>query len=241
MPIQKEDGSVEQRKGKGTPQGGVISPLLANLYLHFTLDMWLAKHYPKTAFVRYADDVIIHCISKAEAEVILKAVEKRLGETKLQIKEEKTHIAYCRDYKRREKHEINKFDFLGYSFQPRTRRRRGKDGLFIAFTAEISRSNMKRITGIIRELNVWRNTKLEVHDIASALIAKLRGWINYFGKYGINNLRYTLWSIDKRLIDWLCKKYKIGLRKSIEKLKSIKRAHPALFLHWELRYGRFYE
>ena len=98
----KKDGTLEPREGKGTPQGGVISPLLANLYLHFTLDLWLTKHYPEVSFVRYADDVVIHCKSKAEAEEVLEAVKKRLEEVKLKIKQEKTHIAYCKDYRRKE-------------------------------------------------------------------------------------------------------------------------------------------
>ena len=95
MPVQKQDGTLQSRAGKGTPQGGVISPLLANLYLHFTLDAWLSKHYPQSNFVRYADDRVVHCASKAEAEKVLEAIKRRLAEVKLQVKEEKTRIALC--------------------------------------------------------------------------------------------------------------------------------------------------
>jgi group II intron reverse transcriptase/maturase len=115
MPIQKNDGTITKREGRGTPQGGVISPLLANLYLHYAFDMWLSKNYSKIRFVRYADDIVIHCVNKEEAEKVLEAVEKRLAEVKLQIKKEKTHIAYCKDYKRKGKYENVKFEFLGFS------------------------------------------------------------------------------------------------------------------------------
>src|SRR5213594_3536085 len=109
-----EDGRVVTRQA-GTPQGGVISPLLANLFLHYALDVWLSKHYPTTSFVRYADDIVIHCNSKAEAEKVLASVKARLEELKLRIKEEKTRIVYCKDFKRRGKHEVVSFEFLGFS------------------------------------------------------------------------------------------------------------------------------
>src|SRR4051812_4292022 len=119
MPIQKSDGTLHPKEGKGTPQGGVISPLLANLYLHFTLDKWLEIKFPQVAFVRYADDVVVHCNSQAEAETVLEAIKGRLKEVGLEIKEVKTRIAYCKDYKRNGKFENVKFEFLGFSFQPR--------------------------------------------------------------------------------------------------------------------------
>src|SRR5690606_9728453 len=112
MPIQKKDGTLQQKEGKGTPQGGVKSPLLANLYLHFSLDMWLSKHFTQVNFVRYADDIIIHCNSKEEAETVREAVKQRLSEVKLQVNESKTRIAYCKDYKRKENYKTVKFEFL---------------------------------------------------------------------------------------------------------------------------------
>ncbi|BBO18550.1 group II intron reverse transcriptase/maturase [Candidatus Brocadia pituitae] len=118
MAVQKQDGTLQPRAGKGTPQGGVISPFLANL----TLDVWLSKHYPQVNFVRYADDVVVHGTSKAEAEKVPEAIRQRLAEVKLQIKEEKTRIAYCKDYRRKARHEVVKFEFLGFSYQPRARK-----------------------------------------------------------------------------------------------------------------------
>ncbi len=235
MPVQKADGSLQEKQGKGTPQGGVISPLLANLYLHFTLDKWLSKHYPEVSFVRYADDVVIHCTSKAEAEKVFEAVRRRLAEVKLQIKEEKTRIVYCKDYRRKGKYENVKFDFLGYSYQPRSRR--GADGTYYtAFAAEISHSSVKRIMEVIRNERIFGYTQDEISEIANRLNPKLRGWINYYGKYSRKRLRRLMMRIDMRLIIWIERKYRLGYRKSLAKLKVIKQANPKLFYHWQEGY-----
>jgi group II intron reverse transcriptase/maturase len=236
MPIQTSDGTLRPKQGKGTPQGGVISPILANLYLHFTLDVWLTKNYPDVRFVRYADDVVVHCNTKEQAEMVLEAIRTRLGQVKLQIKEAKTRIAYCKDYKRKQAHENVKFEFLGFSYQPRMRisKRDGKP--FMAFAAEISPSNRKKITEVIRELKAWGNTRLEITDIANLLNSKLRGWINYYGKYSKRTLRSSLIKIDQRLIKWIGKKHKLGYRKSNQKLQAIKQQYPTLFYHWQMKY-----
>jgi RNA-directed DNA polymerase len=233
MAVEKKDGTLEQRNGKGTPQGGVISPLLANLYLHFTLDAWLTKYYPEVSFVRYADDVVIHCKSKAEAEEVLEAIKKRLKEVKLEIKQEKTHIAYCKDYRRKKEHATVKFEFLGFSFQPRARKSNIDGKLYTAFTAEISRSNQKKLREVIRDTEELKNTTLELSDIADRLNSKLRGWINYYCLYSNRSLRLTLSHVDLRLIKWMRKKYRLGTRKAIAKLFLIKEQNPNLFYHWE--------
>jgi len=236
MPVHKKDGTIMEKQGKGTPQGGVISPLLANIYLHFTLDLWISRNLPKVSFVRYADDIIIHCSSKLEAEKILAAVKARLAETKLQIKEEKTRIVYCKDYHRKENHEDVKFEFLGFSYQPRARKAEGCRNTFMAFTAEISQSSQKRIREEIRSEKLWRNTRIEINEIAGNFNPRIRGWINYYGKYSKRTLRSVMMSIEKRLIKWIMRKYKLGHRKSYAKLKVIKQAHPNLFYHWQKGY-----
>ena len=223
MPVQKKDGTLITKQGKGTPQGGVISPLLANLYLHFTLDLWLSKHYPKVSFVRYADDVIIHCNSKTEAETVLKAVRQRLGEVKLSIKEEKTRIAYCKDYKRKGSHEVVQFDFLGFSYQPRARKSKIDGKLFTAFSPEISQSNQKRIRGMIKDDMIWKLTQIEVTDIALSLNAKLRGWISYYGSYSDKCLRRVLLHVDRKLIGWIMKKHKTGYRNALARYRMMKK------------------
>jgi RNA-directed DNA polymerase len=236
MPVKKEDGTIEEKQGKGTPQGGVISPLLANLYLHFTLDKWISKHYPAVSFVRYADDIIIHCASKTEAEAVLEAVKSRLAEVKLQIKEEKTRMVYCKDYRRKENHENVKFDFLGFSYQPRGRKSKIDGKTFMAFTAEISQTSRKKILEEIRSQRILKCTQAEISDIAKHLNPKIIGWINYYGKYSKRTLRMVMMTIEMRLKKWIGKKYKIGYRKSRMKLEVIKQATPKLFYHWEKGY-----
>jgi RNA-directed DNA polymerase len=234
MPVQKQDGTVEPKQGKGTPQGGVISPLLANLYLHFAMDKWLSSHYPTVRFVRYADDVVIHCSTHQQAEQVKEALINRLTEVKLRVNESKTHIAYCKDYRRKESHEKVKFEFLGFSYQPRARKSKRDGKNFMAFTAAISPTNKKRIIQTIRELGVWRDTRVEIQSIASQLNAKLRGWINYYGLYSKRSLRIALLKVEERLIKWLRKKHKAGTRKAIAKLKVIRRENPELFYHWRI-------
>ena len=234
MPVQKQDGMVEPKQGKGTPQGGVISPLLANLYLHFAMDKWLSSHYPTVRFVRYADDVVIHCSTHQQAEQVKEALINRLAEVKLRVNESKTHIAYCKDYRRKESHEKVKFEFLGFSYQPRARKSKRDGKNFMAFTAEISPTNKKRIIQTIRELGVWRDTRVEIQSIAAQLNAKLRGWINYYGLYSKRSLRIALVKVEERLVKWLKKKHKAGTRKARAKLKVIRRENPELFYHWQI-------
>ena len=231
MPVQKQDGTVEPKQGKGTPQGGVISPLLANLYLHFAMDKWLSNHYPTVRFVRYADDVVIHCSTHQQAEQVKEALINRLAEVKLKVNESKTHIAYCKDYRRKESHEKVKFEFLGFSYQPRARKSKRDGKNFMAFTAEISQTNKKRIIQTIRELGVWRDTRVEIQSIAAQLNAKLRGWINYYGLYSKRSLRIALVKVEERLVKWLKKKHKAGTRKARAKLKVIRRENPVVFYH----------
>jgi len=236
MPIEKQDGRLEERKGKGTPQGGVISPLLANLYLHFTLDVWLTRQYPEARFVRYADDVVIHCKSKEQAEGVLEAIKRRLGEVKLEMREDKTRIAYCKDYKRRQAYKPVKFEFLGFSYQPRAFKSKFNGKTMTGFTAEISQTNQKKLREEIRGAVDWRNTTLEMADIANRLNSKIRGWINYYGLYGKRSLRLALLHIDFRIVKWVRKKYRLGTRAAVARLNLMKEQNPNLFFHWETGY-----
>ena len=234
MKIEKADGKQHVRQGKGTPQGGVISPLLANLFLHFALDQWMSKHHPTVRFVRYADDIVMHCSTREEAEAILTAIRRRLEEVKLRMNEEKTRIVYCQDYRRRGKHEHVKFGFLGFSFQPRQAQSNQNPGTsFTAFTAEISRENQKKIRDAIKEGINWRNTTLEISDIAEKLNAKVRGWINYFGCYGKKRLRLTFIYLDMRMVKWLKNKHRIGTRKALRRLAYYQTSKPNMFYHWQ--------
>lgn len=235
MPVVEPDGALRAKEGKGTPQGGVISPILANLYLHYTLDIWLARNYSTVSFVRYADDVVVHCNSKKEAEEVLVCIKERLREVKLSIKESKTRIAYCKDYRRKQDHETVKFDFLGFSFQPMAMPSKREDGgYFSGYGGKISGSNEKKITEVIRKEPLLSNTCIELKAIALGMNAKLRGWINYYGLYSKRYLHRVMYRLEKRILKWIEKKYKIGYRKSLAKLNEIKHTNPRMFYHWEL-------
>lgn len=233
MKVHLPNGEVEEHKGKGTPQGGVISPLLANLYLHYSLDQWLEKHYPKVSFVRYADDIVIHCATENEAQDLLTALKGRLTEVKLRVNEAKTKIVYCKDYRRKALHEKTQFGFLGFSFQPRSARSQITAGSnYIVFSGEISRENQKHIREEIQECINWRNTTLEPEVIATMLNSKLRGWITYFEIFGKRQLRTTIRYVDTRLVKWLMRKHKVGSRAATSLLGHLYGRKPHLFYHW---------
>lgn len=234
MKVVKADGTMYDRGNKGTPQGGVISPLLANLFLHYGLDKWLEKNYPQIKFVRYADDAVVHCRNKEEAEQLLSAIAERMKQIGLRLNETKTKIVYCKDYRRKQNHEQIQFGFLGFSYQPRQIQANGNR--FMGFTAEISKDNQTKIRESMRETVNWRNTIQEIEQIAVQLNSKLRGWINYFGLYSKRNLGRTMFYLDEKLVKWIAKKYKQGVRKSVQQLKAIKLQKPALFYHWEKGY-----
>ena len=232
MDVETEEGTIEKSNGKGTPQGGVISPLLANLYLHYALDQWLEKHHPTVSFVRYADDMVLHCTTEKEAQELLKALKERLTQVKLRLNEVKTKIVYCKDYRRKALHDKNQFGFLGFSFQPRSAKSKIGTGNFTAFTAAISRENQQKIREEIRNCVNWRNTTLDAHAIAATLNHKLRGWLNYFGLFGKRTLRNTMFYVDVRLLKWIMRKHKVGRRRAQRIHADLIRQQPHLFYHW---------
>ncbi|HEV7737792.1 MAG TPA: group II intron reverse transcriptase/maturase [Chlamydiales bacterium] len=234
MKVVKADGTIYDRGNKGTPQGGVISPLLANLFLHYGLDKWLEKNYPQIRFVRYADDAVVHCKEKSEAEQLLSAIRERMKEIGLRLNDEKTRIVYCKDYRRKQNHEHVQFGFLGFSYQPRQTQVKGNR--FMAFTAEISKDNQKKIREKIRETVKWRNTTKKIEQIAEELNSKLRGWINYFELYSKRQLRKTMFYLEEKLVKWLSRKHKHGIRKSLAQMRQLRQRKPKLFYHWEKGY-----
>ena len=210
-PIQKIDGTFEYRNGAGTPQGGVISPLLSNLYLHYVLDKWMDKHHPGVKFVRYADDVIVHCSTKHEAEQILESIRARMIACKLELNEEKTNLVFCKKYNKKSKHSEVSFDFLGYRFQPRPTS--SKRGMFLGYDCAISKKSTSRILLTIKSTNFQRWTGRTIEEIAEYFNAKLRGWLNYFGKFRRRNLNRIFKIFNARLTNWVRNRYK-KLKKS---------------------------
>lgn len=235
-PIEKPNGEMAYRSGKGTPQGGVISPLLANLFLHYSLDQWLSIHYKGVKFERYADDVIIHCQSEEGAKELLEAIRNRLRICKLELNEEKTEIVYCKNYERQGKYPQTKFDFLGYSFQPREifhpKYKRG-----LGYSPAISQKSASKIYQSIREEKTLKQSEISLAEIAASLNERLRGWINYYGKFRGYHLKWVFEKLDRRLMNWLRKKYKRyrgSEKRAWAKLREICRRMPYLFEHWRV-------
>lgn len=235
-PVLTKTGALITRQGKGTPQGGVISPLLANLFLHYGFDKWLEQTDSTVNFTRYADDVIVHCRSKEHAEQILQQINQRMNNIDLELHPEKTKIVYCKDYRRQEKYPIVKFDFLGYSFQPRTTKSKKNEGLFLGFDCAISISSRKRIAEKLEELKVEKMTFKRIVGIAQKLNPMIRGWINYYGKYRISSLHKVFRLLNQRLVRWArkrYKRYKTSLKRAYKWLSRVQEQYSYLFYHWQ--------
>jgi RNA-directed DNA polymerase len=237
MPIQIKSGELIQKQGKGTPQGGVISPLLANLFLHYAMDKWLEQTHPTVKYARYADDAILHCKSKVQADYVLCNLGKRMQQCVLELHPEKTKIAYCRDYRRQGKWQNVKFDFLGYSFQPRITAKGGKGKVFLGFDCAISTSSKKHIAESMRELKIPQLTHRSIVGVAQHLAPYIRGWINYYGKFRRSMMNPVFQLLRRRLVQWArrrYKRYKTSLNKAYEWLGRIRQQFPYLFYHWQL-------
>ena len=238
-PRHTRSGELITNQGKGTPQGGVISPLLANLFLHYVLDKWLEQTDKTVKHVRYADDVIIHCVSKAQSEQLLKSLQERMFSIGLELHPEKTKIVYCKDYRRKGTYPVVKFDFLGYSFQPRTTKSKKTKGLFLGFDCAISISSRKRIADKLGELEVQKLSFKSIVGIAQYLNPMIRGWINYYGKFRPSELHKVFRLLRNRLLRWArkrYKRYKTSLSKANKWLKRIREQFPYLFYHWQVGY-----
>jgi len=236
-PLQREDGTLEARNS-GTPQGGVISPILANLFMHYAFDEWMRRNFPCVPFERYADDVVIHCVSQQQAELVLEAVRQRLKDCKLELHPEKTRIVYCKDDRRRGGYRAQKFDFLGYTFRPRTSCVRGKRP-FVGFLPAISDKAAKQIRTTIRDwrLKAW-GTSLRLADVAERLNPAVRGWVAYYGRfYRSKCLDVLCHYLTETLVRWVMRKYKrfrSKWGKAYRWLGSVAGRNGDLFYHWSL-------
>jgi RNA-directed DNA polymerase len=233
-PLQRQTGELVLRT-RGTPQGGVVSPLLANLFLHYAFDRWVQTEHPEVPFERYADDVVCHCRTKQEAERFLAVVRERLSACGLALHPEKTRLVYCKDGRRQEDHPHTRFDFLGFSFQARTvQDRAGK--LFTGFGPAVSQKALKRMTQAIRRLSINRSTSLTLPELARRLNPIVGGWVNYYGAFYPQPLKRFLIRIDLRLGRWARNKYKRlrgHKRQSWAWLKRCRASVPQLFAHWD--------
>ena len=237
-PAQMPDGSLVGRD-KGTPQGSVISPLLANLFLHYVFDKWMQTEFPTVPFERYADDVICHCVSEKQAKFILGEIRKRVAGFKLELHPDKTRIVYCKDDRRKGRYPNEKFDFLGFTFRPR-RSMNKKGERFVGFNPAVSNKAVKAIRETVRSWNLTRRTCETLEDFARMYNPVIRGWINYYGSYCKSALYRTLWHLDRVLSRWARRKYKrirAGQRRAQHWLKRIIRREPGLFVHWQFAYA----
>jgi RNA-directed DNA polymerase len=234
-PLQLVDGTLVQRV-RGTPQGGVVSPLLANLFLHYTFDVWMTRNYPRAPWCRYADDGLVHCRSVKEAQVIKAALETRFAACRLEMHPTKTKIVYCKDSNRRGTYDQTKFTFLGYEFRPRPVRNSKTKQLFVGFTPAVSSTALTAMRQKLRRLGFHRRTELKLGDIAWSLNPILQGWIEYYGKFHPSALRPMLRSVNKILVTWAMRKFK-RLRgkktRAISFLLGIAEKCPKLFAHWK--------
>jgi group II intron reverse transcriptase/maturase len=236
-PVQMPDGTLEDRR-KGIPQGGVISPLLANLFLHYALDKWMERHFPEIPFERYADDVICHCISEKQAKYLLDTIRCRLAECRLELNMQKTKIVFCKDSYRNGSYANESFDFLGFTFRPRlSKSRNGR--YFVNFSPAVSNTATKAIRQEIRSWNLHRRTDKSLEDFARMFNPIIRGWINYYGSYYKSAFYRTLWHLDRIISRWAGRKYKRlrgRQRKAQRWLRRIRIRQSWLFAHWRFVY-----
>ncbi|MBX4899737.1 MULTISPECIES: group II intron reverse transcriptase/maturase [Rhizobium] len=237
-PASMADGSLVAR-GKGTPQGGVISPLRANLFLHYVFDVWLETGFPGVPFERYADDIICHCRSERQAVALRAVLERRFAACGLMLHPEKTKIVYCKDTNRAGEFHIQQFDFLGYTFRPRLAQWRGKQ-YGVSFLPAASPSALKAIRQTVRGWSLKTRSDKALDDLARMFNPYIRGWINYYSHFYKSALYETFRRIDAHILRWARRKFK-RLRQMPKAARTwlarVVRTWPNLFAHWPLLYG----
>jgi RNA-directed DNA polymerase len=235
--MQHPEGTVHQRD-RGTPQGSPVSPVLANLFMHYAFDLWLAREYPAVSFERYADDAIVHCVTERQAREVLTAIGNRMEQVGLRLHPTKTKIVYCKDGTRTGEYKHTwftflGFTFLGFTFRPRPARRKD-GGRFLSFTPAISTDALKKIS---KEVRSWRLHQRITHtftDLAKAINAIVAGWMRYYGHIYRSALYPLLGRINAYLVRWIRNKYQRlrGSKPTHRKLQEITERYPGMFAHW---------
>lgn len=234
-PLQQQDGTLLVRE-RGTPQGSAISPLLANLFMHYAFDAWMAREFPGVPFERYVDDAVVHCRSEKQARFVRDAIAARLEQVGLELHPDKTRIVYCKDADRTGSYELTKFTFLGYEFRPRLAKNKyGKN--FVSFLPAVSTEAMKAMGREIRSWHWAKRSDKSLSDLARMFNNVVQGWINYYGRFYRSRLLYFLRRLNNHLVRWAGRKYKRlkrRERRAMAWLAEIYRRSPRLFAHWRL-------
>ena len=231
-PLQRPDGTL-QRRDRGTPQGSAVSPVLANLFLHYAFDAWLTREFPRVTFERYVDDAVVHCVSRRQAEQVAEAIGNRMEAVGLRLHPTKTRIVYCKDANRRGSHEHTGFTFLGFDF--RVRAAHSKHGVrFPCFLPAISKQALKKISAEVRRWRIHRRTGHTFAQLARVINPIVRGWMQYYGAFYRSALKPLLRRINAYLVRWIRRKYKrlAGFNKAKECFSGIIRRYPLMFAHW---------
>ena len=231
-PLQLPDGTVHQRD-RGTPQGSAVSPVLANLFMHYAFDAWMAREHPGIAFERYADDAVVHCVTEAQAKRLVVAISNRMAEVGLRLHPTKTTVVYCKDGRRRGSYEHTEFTFLGFTF--RARGARSRAGLnFTGFGPAISKHALTKVSAQVRRWRLHVHTGHTLTELARTVNPIVRGWMQYYGAFNRTALYPLLRRINAYLVRWLRRKYR--RQRPFKKAKAcwlrITRQQPRLFAHW---------
>ncbi|MGA2794646.1 MAG: group II intron reverse transcriptase/maturase [Roseiarcus sp.] len=236
-PMQSAEGQLQARD-KGTPQGGVVSPILANLFLHYAFDLWVTRHLPGVRFARYADDAVLHCKSRRQAEYVLERIRERFHTCNLELHPNKTRIVYCKDINRTEENPDIQFTFLGYTFRPR--KAVDKYGrVYVNFSPAVSRDALKAMRQTIRGWRVQLKNDKSLADLSAMLGPILRGWQQYYGHFHGSALKSVWRRVNRSLIGWLMRKHKklAGHKtRAAETLKRLAQRQPDAFVHWAMGY-----
>jgi RNA-directed DNA polymerase len=231
-PLQRSDGTLQQRD-RGTPQGSAVSPVLANLFLHYAFDRWMTAKFPSLPFERYVDDAVVHCYSKAQAYMVKGEIARRMRQVGLELHPDKTRVVYCKDGKRRSSHEHVSFVFLGFEF--RQRAAQAKDGrTFSAFLPAISKDALAKLSAEVRAWRLHGHTWHSILGLAERINPIVRGWMAYYGAFYRSALTDLLARINTYVVRWLRRKYKRlqGKKKALRCFRKITERDPRMFAHW---------